>query len=203
MTAPETSASAPLNPRLSELVKYVNETREQLETFVGNVPPSLQTARDKPEGWTVAEVIEHLAMIEDSVGRLISAMAKQLRAENAHETETSSVLGGLDQFGLPGTKSKLVAPESYRPTGTLSTAEALEKLRAIRTRVLEAVQKVNGLDLTKASFPHPYFGPMNGYQWLLMIGQHEMRHLNQMKDSIQRLTAVPIVSASAAPQGSH
>ncbi|MEP6834647.1 MAG: DinB family protein [Gemmatimonas sp.] len=203
MTAPENTRTAPLNTRLAELVNYATDTRQQLEAFVQSVPASMQTQRAEPDGWSVAENIEHLCMIEDSVGRLITSMAKQLRADNAQETDTSSMLNALDQFGLPATKAKLIAPSAYRPTGTLSTAEALEKLRDIRARVLEAVQKANGLDLTKASFPHPFFGPMDGYQWLLMIGQHEMRHLNQMKSSVQKLTNAPTASASAASQGSH
>lgn len=202
MTASESTRDAPLNARLTELVDYATDTRQQLEAFVQGVPVSLQTERTDSDGWTVAESVEHLCMIEDSIGRLISSMAKQLRADHAPEVNASSVLGSLDQFGLTATKFKLVAPAAYRPTGTLSTAEALQKLRSIRARVLEGVQKANGLDLTKATFPHPFFGPLDGYQWLLLIGQHEMRHLNQMKDSIERLTAAPTASAPTAPQES-
>ena len=202
MTASASTQDAPLSARLSELVDYATDTRQQLEEFVQGVPMSLQTQRTDPDSWTITESVEHLCMIEDSIGRLISSMAKQLRSDNAHEGDASSMLGSLDQFGLAATKVKLVAPAAYRPTGTLSTAEALEKLRSIRARVLEGVQKANGLDLTKATFPHPFFGPLDGYQWLLLIGQHEMRHLNQMKDTVQMLTVASTASVPPAPQGS-
>jgi len=202
MTASASTPQAPLSARLSELVAYATDTRQQLEAFVQSVPPSLLAQRTDPDNWTVAENVEHLCMIEDSIGRLISSMAKQLRADNAHEGDASSMLGSLDQFGLTVTKVKLVAPAAYRPTGTLSTEEALEQLRSIRARLLEGVQKANGLDLTKTTFPHPFLGPLDGYQWLLLIGQHEMRHLNQMKDTVQTLTATPTASEPTAPQGS-
>lgn len=197
MTAPEAALDAPLNARLSELVQYAQNTRQQLETFVQTVPASLQNQRAEPERWSVTENLEHLAMIEDGIGRLLSSMAKELRADNALEAETSSLLGSLDQYAVPASNAKLVAPDRYVPTGQLSTEDALEKLRGIRLRLLEGVRKANGLDLTKRSAPHPYFGPLNGYQWLLLIGQHEMRHLNQMKDAVQKL------SAADAPKGNH
>lgn len=190
-------SAAPLSPRLSELVQYANTARAELELFVRDVPISLHTTRADAGRWTVAEHIEHLALIEDSIGRLISTMAKQLRAEGAIETEHSSMLATLDKFQLPATTMKLVAPAPYRPTGSFTTADAMEKLRGIRARVLEGVSKANGLDLTKASFPHPYFGPLTGYEWLLLIAQHELRHLNQMKHDLQKLTAVPPVAATA------
>ncbi|MEO7359792.1 MAG: DinB family protein [Gemmatimonadaceae bacterium] len=187
---------AQLSPRLAELVQYANTARGELEAFVQGVPAALHGTRADVDRWTIAEHLEHLALIEDSIGRLISSMAKQLRADNALETEQTSMMGSLDQYQLTQTTMKLSAPEPYRPTGTLTSAEALEKLRAIRVRVLEGVSKANGIDLSKASFAHPFFGPLDGYQWLLLVGQHEWRHLNQMKEDVQKLTAPP----SAAPQ---
>lgn len=194
--------SAPLSPRLRELVRYANTARTELEAFVDAVPASLHYVRAQSERWSVAEHLEHLGMIEDSIGRLISSMAKQLRADGAVENEHTSMLNALDRYQLPANTMKLVAPAPYRPTGALTTADAMEKLRGIRARVLEGVNKANGLDLTKATYPHPFFGPLTGYEWLLLIAQHELRHLNQMKQDVQKLTAPPSAVAPAASQGS-
>lgn len=195
-------AAAPLSPRLTELVQYANSARSELESFIEAVPPSQHHVRTESERWSVAEHLEHLGLIEDSIGRLISSMAKQLRADGALETEHTSMLNALDRYQLPANTMKLVAPALYRPTGALTTADAMEKLRAIRARVLEGVNKANGLDLTKATYPHPFFGPLTGYEWLLLIAQHELRHLNQMKQDVQKLTALPAAVAPAASQGS-
>lgn len=194
--------AAPLSPRLTELVQYANTARSELESFIEAVPPSQHHVRAESERWSVAEHLEHLGLIEDSIGRLISSMAKQLRADGALETEHTSMLNALDRYQLPANTMKLVAPALYRPTGALTTADAMEKLRAIRARVLEGVNKANGLDLAKATYPHPFFGPLTGYEWLLLIAQHELRHLNQMKQDVQKLTALPAAVAPAASQGS-
>lgn len=187
---------AALSARLSELVQYASTTRDELEAFVRNVPESLHATRAGSERWSIAEHVEHLTLIEDSIGRLISSMAKQLRADNATETAHSSMLGSLDQYQLTLTTTKLTAPGPYVPTGTLTSGEALEKLRTIRARLLEGVHKANGLDLCKATVAHPFFGPLDGYQWLLLVGQHEMRHLQQMRQDVQAFTAP---SSAATP----
>jgi hypothetical protein len=31
-------------------------------------------------------------------------------------------------------------------------------------------------------FPHPYFGPLSAVEWLVLLGGHEARHLQQIKN---------------------
>jgi hypothetical protein len=183
----ETNDNTALNARLTELVDYATEVRAELESYVRTVPEALQAKRAESDTWSVAEHLEHLALIEDGIGRLISSMGKQLKADNVVETKSDSLMSSLDAYGVPEVKSRLMAPQPYHPTGSISAQEALERMRAIRTRLLEGVHKANGFDLTQKSAPHPFFGPLNGYEWLLLIGQHEKRHLNHMKAVVNTL----------------
>ena len=98
----------------------------------------------------------------------------------------------LDEFRAEDNDRKLVAPEPYRPTGSLSALQSLAKLEEVRARVLSAVEAANGVDLTKASFPHPFFGPLTGYQWLVLIAQHELRHLRQMREILNAPPAATV-----------
>jgi hypothetical protein len=34
------------------------------------------------------------------------------------------------------------------------------------------------------SAPHPIFGALNGYQWILSVGKHEERHLIQLRETL-------------------
>ncbi|MGV3708501.1 MAG: DinB family protein [Gemmatimonas sp.] len=187
----QTNDDAPLNARLAELVDYATAVRAELEAWVRTVPESLHAKRAAADQWSVVEHLEHLALIEDGIGRLISSMGKQLRADNVVETQSGSLMSSLDAYGVPEVKSRLQAPQPYHPTGTLSAQEALERMRAIRTRLLDGVRKANGYDLSQKSAPHPFFGPLNGYEWLLLIGQHEKRHLNHMKAVVGSLNHPP------------
>jgi uncharacterized damage-inducible protein DinB len=185
-----TVGNQPLSPRLAEWTSYASAIRYQLLEFVQSLAESDYDKRATPDGWTVAGILEHLVLIEDSIGRLINRMTKQIRADgHPDDADTSSILGMLDEFRASETGRKLVAPEPYRPTGSLSATEALSKLEEVRARVLVAVHAASGVDLTKASFPHPFFGPLTGYQWLVLIAQHELRHLKQMKEILNAPSA--------------
>ena len=41
--------------------------------------------------------------------------------------------------------------------------------------------KLEAIDLSGMTYPHPAFGPLNLYQWLALIGMHEDRHLRQVE----------------------
>jgi hypothetical protein len=178
-----TPVDTPLNPRLAEWISYAKAIRYQLLEFAQSLPESAYEQRSGPDGWTIAGILEHLALIEDSIGRLINRMSKQIRAEgHPVEIETTSILGLVDEMAADSRHRKMMAPEPYRPTGTVSVQQSLVRLEDIRQRLVSAVESANGVDLSKATFPHPFFGPLNGYEWLVWIPKHELRHLNQMKE---------------------
>jgi len=178
-----TPVNAPLNAHLAEWTSYANAIRAQLLNFTQSLSDADCERRSTSDGWTVAGILEHLALIEDSIGRLINRMTKQIRAEgHPADTDTRSILGMLDEFGAVDNHRRLISPEPYCPTGLLSAPQALAKLVDVRARLMTAVEAANDVDLTKAAFPHPFFGPLTGYQWLVLIAHHELRHLRQMKE---------------------
>lgn len=76
---------------------------------------------------------------------------------------------------------KLEAPERIRPTGTLSLADSLARLRDSRATLHALRPRVERADGRALRFPHPAWGPLDLYQWLLFIGAHEDRHLAQIE----------------------
>ncbi|MEP6766067.1 MAG: DinB family protein [Gemmatimonadaceae bacterium] len=182
-----TQSAAPLNARFSEIVAYLAQERAELEAYVLSLPESSLQRRAHPERWSVAEMLEHLVIVEDGSGRLVSKLVKQAVEEGAvQETDFSSKLGCLDMYYVDGVK--IVAPSFLTPDKQIPVADSLAALRVTRERLLVAIQKANGLDMTRVKGPHPLFGPIDGYQWIVMIGKHEERHLHQMKDTVNALT---------------
>lgn len=179
------SPTAALHPRYAEIVDYLTRARADVELYVNGLSEPARQARATPDRWSVMETLEHLSLVEDSIGRVVSHLAKQANADGAlQDDDVSSVLTCLDTFGLNTANAKLVAPERVRPAGVKSVQESLQNLRISRERLLAAIQAANGLDLTRVSAPHPLLGPMNGYQWLVLIATHEYRHLKQMKEAV-------------------
>jgi hypothetical protein len=52
--------------------------------------------------------------------------------------------------------------------------ESRESLQSFRPRI----EQIEG---TQLRYPHPFFGSLDLYQWVALIGAHEERHLKQIE----------------------
>jgi hypothetical protein len=163
--------------------------RERLYQRVEGLTDDEARARPEPDAWTPAEIVEHLSLIE---GRLLQMMTMMLmkaesgNAEGANAAAPSEVPFKfkpftLDEFIERARGEKFVAPEAVAPSGTLSLADSLAKLRRSRAELKALRPRIEALDLSSVTYPHPAFGPLNFYQWLAFIGLHEGRHLRQVE----------------------
>ncbi len=174
-----------LHPRLAELVGLLSETRAELLAVIQAVPPSDATRRPRPDAWSVAQIAEHLRLVEGGIGRTLGHLAKRADPDTlGPETETSSVLGALDRYRFEERRSRLPAPQMTIPGDEPDLAAALAALGESRRRLLELVARVNGLALGRLSHPHPAWGPLSFYEWLLFIGRHERRHAAQAREVV-------------------
>jgi hypothetical protein len=73
-------------------------------------------------------------------------------------------------------RRRVEAPDAVKPQEGLPTSESLARQSAARVRVIGALRAASGLALTTASAPHPYFGPLDVYQWGILIAHHQRRH---------------------------
>ncbi len=178
----------PLHPRLAELVALMTDARAELLAVLEAVPPS-EAGRRPPDGaWSVAQIADHLRVVEDGIGRALGRLAKQADpATLGAETDTASILGALDRYGFAERRYRVAAPSSVRPGDDPELAVAIAALGSSRKRLLELVERLNGLALGRLTFPHPLLGPLSFYEWLLFLGQHERRHAAQAREVIQTL----------------
>lgn len=170
-----------LHPRIAELLEALAASRAELHAFVNSLDATQLAAPGNGDGWSVAQVLEHLALTEDGMGRLFSKLVHEVEASGARESDTSSVLGRNDAWGVITADVKVTAPERVRPTGSMTPQESMARLEASRAKLKEVMVRASGLALGTASFPHPLFGAFDGYQWGLIVSQHERRHVRQMR----------------------
>ncbi len=175
------ATTAAPHPRIAELLAELERSRRELLETVSALAPAQRDAVPTDGAWSVAQILEHLCMVEDGGGRLISKVIKQAQELGAYESDADSILGSLDQFDLRNPTSRLEAPEQVQPTNGLTVAQAIERLQAVRERLVTALLAASGLALSVASYPHPFCGPLNGYQWTLLIALHERRHVAQIR----------------------
>ena len=171
-----------LHPRLAEIDGYLEESRAVLLAAVASIPEGRRDERPREGAWTAAEVIDHLALVEGSVARLLERRAERARAEGlGPDGETSSVLGCLDDRRVDRTEPRIEAPELVRPRPGVAADSALAALEESRRGLRSAIERVDGLDLGALRARHPALGELDLYQWLVMVGQHERRHALQLE----------------------
>lgn len=165
------------------IFETIDETRARVYSRTEGLSLSQLSARQHPDAWSVAEIIEHMTIIE---GRLLGLLKVMLtKAESASPEANGAPVEikpfSLEQYLERARNEKYKAPESAQPSGKVSLADALLKMRQAREELHGLVPRIEAIDLSAVAYPHPAFGPLNFYQWLAFIGIHDERHLGQIE----------------------
>lgn len=171
--------SAALHPRIHEVISALTAAQQETDAFCATIPAE-QADRRLGDGWTVAQIVEHMAIVEGGAGRIVSNIAKQVA--DVAETSDEPVGPTLSRYHVADPSyRKVPAPETVHPVHGATIAESLERMRASRARLIAALEAASGTALGHATFPHPMFGPLDGYQWGLLAAQHQLRHVAQLR----------------------
>jgi hypothetical protein len=178
-----------MHARLAEAMDYVEEKRKELlESFKGTSEDRLHYHVTETS-WTVAQIIDHLRLVETGVARLIAKRVGQARQAGVEEERsTESVMPSFDSHRERLDKAVLQSPEPVRPGADVNHREALAGLESSRRALRAAAESANGLALGEIKHPHPILGELDLYQWLIFLGQHEERHRKQIQRTLQSIS---------------
>lgn len=160
-----------------EVVVALELAQQDMLNVLDAIPVSQRDAMPARGGWTITAIVEHLAIIEDGAGRLLSNLIKQVK--DTPETETDAIEPTLEHFQLWNPTRRIEAPDFVRPKGELSLMTRSHVSPLARARMIERFQ-ASGCALGTVTYPHPVLGPLTGYQWALVTAQHQRRHLLQI-----------------------
>ena len=176
--APATTLSA--EERESAL-KSLQATHDGFLKSIAGLSEKQWRFKPAPERWSVAEVSEHIAVSESMIFGMVqkqvmaSPAAPEKRAEVAGKDETILKM-------VPDRSHKAQAPEFLKPTNRWATEADLTKaFEDSRKATMDYVRTTND-DLRDHFGPHPLLGPLDGYQWILLISAHSERHTKQIEE---------------------
>ncbi|MBI1765699.1 MAG: DinB family protein [Acidobacteria bacterium] len=136
--------------------------------------------RPAADAWTIAEIVEHIAITNSGFVRIGYKLINQAEAAGAPP------LAGLDlkhvlltDDGQPLPRFK--APDSVTPKGGQSLADSGAKIEQAHADIQGARARFAASDCSQQTFPHPAVGQLNPYQWLLVYGEHMERHRGQIE----------------------
>ena len=177
-----------MHTRLAEAMNYVEEKRKELLQSFAGVPGDRLCRRAAIDSWSVAEILEHLRMVESGIARLITKRVGQAReAGLGEENSTASVMPSFDRYSTMLSSMVMQSPTTVLPRRDIDISDALEGLDSSREALRAAAVSANGLSLGEIKHTHPILGELDLYQWLIFVGQHETRHKKQIERTLKSI----------------
>src|SRR6266404_1067851 len=178
-----------LSRTLQELVDHISRQREKLLESISTLSDAQLNHKAEDIAWSVSDVLNHVSLVDEANAKLTSNMLKRARASSlpTDPSPEASVIHSMDEIFGRMNAAKFQAPEFVAPHSHSPVDESLGRLKASRERMLANVEQLDGFDLSALTYPHPFAGDLNTYQWVLMAGAHEFRHAAQ----IERMKSQP------------
>ncbi len=174
------------DPRMSaeeraKVKKYLAESEAELMKAIEKLSEAQWKFKPAPEKWSVGEVAEHIVLAEGLLFAMVEkAMADKPNAE--WETKTKGKTELLERI-LVNRTGRAQAPEQIVPSGKLSRDEVIAKFKEVRARTNKFASNFDQpLKDHTADHMFPVFGTLNGYQWLIYVPLHNIRHNQQINE---------------------
>lgn len=167
--------SAADDPTVRTRLTGLQSAREALRHAVEAVPSDAREVSPEAERWSVAEILEHLSLVERSVTRLLGRLAA-----SADTGDLPGEVSPLDLAALVDRSRPIEAVESTLPGGALTWRQAWDELTDTRRELIRLITSVEGIVLHRVRAPHSVFGLLDGVDWVRFVEGHEVRHTAQI-----------------------
>ena len=171
----------------ADAVKWLEESRTEFLAAITGLSEQQWKWKPAPDRWSVGEVAEHIVLAEASqfanVNKaLSSAPDPDWEAKTKGKTERLVAV-------LAPRLGRVQAAEEIVPKGGMNQAETKERFLRQRAEIVKFATESNAL-LKQGIVENAFFGPLNGYHWLIYIPLHTMRHDKQIAE-VKATTGYP------------
>jgi DinB superfamily len=160
--------------QIDRVSRYLAMTSEALVDSTARLSSAQWEFKPATDRWSIAEIVEHLVLIEARVQSIVGGMSEA--PEAAYESDPTQI----DEFifnEVPKRSKKINAPALVCPIHQWSGAEGIEHFTESRQQTIRLLLNSS---LRGHVVPHPVHGPWDGYQWLLAAAAHTARHTEQI-----------------------
>jgi hypothetical protein len=166
---------------VAEILNMITDTHGRLYERITGLRTEQEGFRPDAESWTIANITEHLGIVAGQFLRLTNKLLAQAEATGAPASPDLRASAVTLPPAATDLGEKFKAPESAFPSGQTRVAESVEKIQQAHEALLALRPRLEAADLSQATLPHFTFGTLNLYQWLMLIGVHEDRHIVQIE----------------------
>lgn len=174
---------------MENLINTLDRTRAQTLTIIETIDEASFGKRPVPERWSVAEVIHHLTIVDNTI---IGGIKQKLE----EPPQRLSLARRLTQPPLwllvTNRFVRVKAPARAEPLNPPATKqETLDNFRRKREELKTLAREAGRARLNEIVLPHPFLGDYSGTQFVRFAGYHEQRHLKQIREIVKELSTQP------------
>ncbi|HNU07464.1 MAG TPA: DinB family protein [Pyrinomonadaceae bacterium] len=166
---------------IAEAYNANDRIRQTFKNMTAALTDEQASMRENGEGWTVAEIVEHVTIVESGIAMICDRLLTAGAAKGGKSLGEAIVSGEFVEKAMASQNVKLAAPDIVQPTGTRSIADSLAALEKSGETLDGLRERFETIDCAEFTFPHPAFGPLTAHDWLALIGGHAVRHMGQIK----------------------
>jgi len=156
------------------LLAHLGMTESWLVSELAGLSKAQLAFKMTPDSWSIAEVVEHLAIAEPQYWQKLQDSMKQAPATEKMEATDAGILWyGIDRTNRARTG------EARVPHGQFAdVSQSLASFRKLRASMTDyATHTTDDMRARKL-----LEGNMDVYQWFLMISSHAQRHILQIRE---------------------
>jgi hypothetical protein len=179
-----------MHPRMQQVLDLIEENFQHLKETADAVPVELRERQPSEGCWSVAQILEHLSIVETMMAQRVTQALGEARASGlGAETDDAPLDLSADFARVADRTQQRVSPERAHPSPDARYDAARAALDAAHERAVQAFAAGDGLALGEVEMPHPALGPLNLYQWAIATAGHEARHAVQIRETAATLAA--------------
>jgi uncharacterized damage-inducible protein DinB len=154
---------------------YIEESNRGLYDAVRGLSDAQWNFKPGPDRWSIAEVVEHISVIQDIV---IGVLAKMSTAPLAPEGRDVARIDAEILTKVLDRTEKFKSPPQALPTGRWTPEAALAHFKETNQALRVALETTH--DLRAHIVNHPVLGPWDSYEWIIGAAGHTKRHTLQI-----------------------
>lgn len=160
---PATKKRASFSKRRQKKILSLAQSLDEAKLTTRALIPRLRGLEDNSRYWSVAMVLEHLAIVGGGITEAVIDLTR----------------GGTDKKPVT---IKDVKPDPHSPP-----QQCIDSFKAMSEAFLTKIEPGALDNHPEATYPHPWFGPMNARQWYILAGRHQAIHRHQIEQILKKL----------------
>jgi hypothetical protein len=169
---------------MKRALKRLDSVHEKLLQTVTPLDPKIFSQRPSENEWSVAEIVQHLYLVEERV-------TKELQAAIARDPQRVGFLRRLIPTSVVSSRLlRVKSPKAVNPIVVPEKDLAIQSLDRAR-RNLKALCEAHDVSrFRNLIFKHPFLGEMDGVATISFVGYHEHRHYKQIREVLKKIRHV-------------